>query len=100
MLYAILWILGYFVSGYFAHFFLVQLIAPRPWPVSYGWVQKNWWVKWMDSWSELDSFTSADGIIRNHVPYKNPILQKLQIPLQLLAWPIDLLLTLIFKFMP
>ena len=98
MLHTILWVLGYFVVGYFLHYFLVALIAPIPWPIPIGWFQKNLWVKWMDSWSELDSYTNADGTIRNHVPYKHPLLQKLQIPLQLLLWPIDLLLTFIYKF--
>lgn len=100
MLHTILWILGYFVVGYFLHYFLVSLIAPVPWPIQIGWLQKNLWVKWMDSWSELDSYTNADGTIRNHVHYKHPLLQKLQIPLQLLLWPIDLLLTFIYKFIP
>ena len=102
MWYTVLWWglggIGYVVGGYFLHSLIVPLLSPTPFPLPTEWVQKNWWVRWMDSWGELDSLTNPDGTIRNHVPFKNPVLQKLQIPLQLLFWPLDLLLTLIGKF--
>ena len=100
MLHTILWVLGYFVVGYFLHYFLVPLIIATPKPAIAGWISKNHWVNWLDSWSELDSYINADGTTRTHIPYKHPVLQKLQIPLQLLLWPIDLLLTFIYKFIP
>ena len=101
MLYLILWLLGYVFIGYFLHYFLVPLIINEPkFNKKLGWKSNNRWVNWLNSWSELDSYINADGTIRTHVPYKHPVLQKLQIPLQLLLWPVDLLLTFIYRFIP